>query len=130
MDERIKTGPGLLADLEDLERRMLEAQEAVNASTATADAADGLVEATVSGRGELRELFLDARVYRELGPEELAAEIVAAVATARELALEEAMTAYTTALPDRPGPRGDDLEFGPLLSEVGQAGNRRPGGVR
>ncbi len=130
MDERIQTGPGLLADREHLERRMLEAQEAVNASSATADAADGLVEATVSGRGELRELFLDARVYRELAPDELAAEIVAAVAAAREQALDDAMTAYTTALPDRPRPRGDDLEFGPLLSELGPADDMRSGRVR
>ncbi|WP_165956502.1 YbaB/EbfC family nucleoid-associated protein [Kribbella antibiotica] len=130
MAEPVRTGPGLLSDVEQLERQLLAAQEAVAATTATGEAADGLVEATANGRGELTALYLDTRVYREYAPEELAAQIVAAVAMARTNAQQDALATYSAALPGQPAPKGDDLEFGPLLSELERSGNRRTGGAR
>lgn len=49
---------------------------------ASADSADGLVTATVDGRGELLALDLDPRIYREHDTRALGARILAAVAEA------------------------------------------------
>ncbi|MEI8410793.1 MULTISPECIES: YbaB/EbfC family nucleoid-associated protein [unclassified Kribbella] len=123
------TGPGLLADIEQLERDVQLAQRAIDETTGTAEAGDELVEATVTGRGELTRLVLDARVYREFAPDDLAEEIVTAVNEARTKAQQNAVDALNAALPTMP-PVGDDPAFGPLLtgSDTMRAAPRSTGG--
>jgi DNA-binding protein YbaB len=109
---------GWLADLEQIEQDTREAQRAVATSTGTGEAADGLVEATVTGTGELSGLVLDPRVYREFGPEELAAEIRLAVNAAHDRAQLAAMEAFAAKLPKSAAADLDDVAFGPLLAEL------------
>jgi DNA-binding protein YbaB len=124
MENHSRTGPGLLADIERLEQEARQAQSAVAETTGTAKAADELVEATVTGRGELAELVLDARVYRDFAPDELAGEIVQAVNEAHTAALRNAMAVlaaeWPTALPTGLAGIDGDPAFGPLLAQLEQ----------
>jgi len=61
---------------------------------ATADSPDGLVTATVNGGGELVELDLDPRIYREHDTRALAARIRAAVGEAHALAGRRVTAVY------------------------------------
>ncbi|TDW90436.1 DNA-binding protein YbaB [Kribbella pratensis] len=109
------TGIGRLADVQRLENEVRQAQQAVDAATGTAEAGEQLIEATVTGNGELRELVLDPRVYREFAPEVLAAEIVTAVNEARAAAHQNALDAWIEILP---ADAGDDVTFEPMLAEL------------
>jgi DNA-binding protein YbaB len=119
---------GLLADVQKLEQEIQDAQQAIKTTTATAPAADHLVEATVSGTGELVELVLDPRVYREFAPDVLAGEIVAAVRAAWGQAQEDALETWSATVPDLGVPADGDVTFGPMLGELRRMrteGNRR-----
>ncbi|MBN6040394.1 YbaB/EbfC family nucleoid-associated protein [Amycolatopsis sp. 195334CR] len=65
------------ARLHDISRRIADIE-------ATADSSDGLVSATVVGRGELSELHLDPRLYRTMDSTALAASIVDTIKDAVE----------------------------------------------
>ncbi|MGO1056130.1 YbaB/EbfC family nucleoid-associated protein [Crossiella sp. CA198] len=81
-DSRPVIGAGLD---EDRWRHLLTAlRERVRAATATADSADGLLTATVSGRGELLDLWLDQRIYRTSDARRLAEGITGTVRAAIE----------------------------------------------
>ncbi|MFB6720127.1 YbaB/EbfC family nucleoid-associated protein [Kribbella sp. NPDC056345] len=112
--------PGLLADIEQLEQDARKAQLAAAEASGTATAGDDLIEATVTGQGELTELVLDPRVYRELGPEELAAEIVLAVGEARTRARHAALEVLVAGSPPGSLAIGDDPAFGPWLAHLEQ----------
>ena len=124
-----RAGTGRVADIEQYEREIRQAQQAVEETIGTAEAAGNLIQATVTGRGRLTRLVLDDRVYDELGPQLLAEEIVAAVDLARTRAEQSALNAWAAVLPT--GRDGGDPEFGPLLAELrrmrtgGTAGARR-----
>lgn len=59
-----------------LRAELLETRTRIAAIEVTADSPDGLVSVTVAGRGELRELHLDPRIYRAADPKALGASIV------------------------------------------------------
>jgi DNA-binding protein YbaB len=126
MDSPGRIGPGLLADIEQLEQEVRQAQRAIDETTGTAEAADELILATVTGRGELVRLDLDPRVYREFAPDALAEEVITAVNEARSRAQRNALEILTTALPTLPAPTDDDPAFGPLLAELERMREVRP----
>ncbi len=66
---------------------------------ATAWSRDGLVKASVNGRGKLIELFLDSRIFRNTDSVALARDIVDAMHRAGELAAEHVSALTATALP-------------------------------
>ena len=66
------------------------------AGTATNDA--GTITATVGGRGEVRELVLDQRVYRDANAAALADDILATLQAAAAQAADEAFRLTTKAL--------------------------------
>ena len=83
----------------------------------TARSEDGLITATVDARGQLADLRLDRRVYRETDPEKLGREIVATVRAATDRAgdgVRELMAEY---LPADSGAMRfvRDNDFGSLL---------------
>lgn len=106
-----------LGQLEDLERETRRIQESVSGATGTAESPDGLIEATVGVYGELVELEIDARIYRNQDADALAEQIRAAVHAAYESAQEQVrrdLARYlTTAEPDPSG-----LAFGSFLSQL------------
>ncbi|UQS24716.1 YbaB/EbfC family nucleoid-associated protein [Amycolatopsis thermalba] len=55
---------------------LLEIRARIADVTATADSPDGLISATVAGRGELTELHLDPRLFRSPDSKALAASIL------------------------------------------------------
>lgn len=75
-------------------RSMLDGVERVRG---TGHSDDDLVTAVVGGRGEVLELELDPRVYRDRDSTRLAANILTAIHNAAERA-EVAATAYTESL--------------------------------
>jgi len=89
-------------------------REGVDDIRATAYSADGLVTAVVGGRGEVVELEIDARVYRNQDPDELATAIVATIHAAAAEAEESAVEFARKLLPAR---RGGDIDpmFDPVL---------------
>lgn len=83
----------LRSGMDDIQRRLAELR-------VSAESDDGLVRATVGPRGQLVDLRLDPRAYRELSPEELSRAVVATVtkAAARTAQqVEELMSAYLPA---------------------------------
>jgi DNA-binding protein YbaB len=83
----------LRSDLDDLRERL-----ATMRVSAVSD--DGLVRATVGARGELIDLALDRRIYRDLDTERLADEIVATVRQAADRSageIHELMSGYLPA---------------------------------
>jgi DNA-binding protein YbaB len=118
-------GAGWLSDIEQLERETRLAQQTVKETTGVAEAAGGLVQATVTGHGRLVELDLDPRVYRDLAPEVLAVEIIAAVNEAQTKAQENALEVFAGEV--AAGPAEDDPAFGPLLAELARMRLARDG---
>jgi DNA-binding protein YbaB len=87
---------------------------------------DGLVTAVVGGRGNLVELELDPRIYRDRNATELAAKIVAAVHEATEDAERETARFAEKLLP--PDQRGDvDPMFDPALHLLDEASTAEGG---
>ena len=102
--ERLRSG------MDDIQQRLASME-------VSAESDDGNVRATVGSRGQLTDLRLDRRAYRDLTPDELARLIVATVAeastrTTREV--EQLMAAY---LPADSGPMRflKDNDFGSLM---------------
>lgn len=115
---------GWLDDLEQLEKQTLNAQRLMDSGTGTAESADGLIEATVSARGELTDLILDPRALRDLDSRTLADEIRTAVNDARGRAQDEVLLAFADQLPPADRPAADDPAFGPFLAELARAQGR------
>lgn len=110
------------AGLEALERDARELQRALQDARGVADAADGLVQATVSGRGELIELVLDPRIYRTQDSVALAADITAAIREAAGQAQEEVLAkARRLLLSSGQDPATVDPEFDPFLDHLRRA---------
>jgi DNA-binding protein YbaB len=74
------------SDLDELTKQVSTLRDALNDTICTAEAADGLIEATVTGRGQVVGLRLDPRIYRDQDSEVLAADILDAVRRASEQA--------------------------------------------
>jgi DNA-binding protein YbaB len=127
--ESSRTGDAArLGELEELDREVRRIQQAVKESTGTAESPDGLIEATVTVYGELADLVVDPRVYREGDADALAEQIKATVNEARR----EAQSAVRRDLARyfRPGTDGADLDvadfaFQPLRSTFDAHGKGR-----
>lgn len=96
----------LRSDLDGLQRRLAELR-------VSADSEDGLIRATVSARGQLVDLRLDRRIYRDMDAAELSRTIVATTARAAAQAAAEVQRLMADYLPADSGPmrflRDDDL---------------------
>jgi DNA-binding protein YbaB len=100
----------LRSGMDDLQQRLATMQ-------VSAESPDGLVRATVGPRGQLIDLRLDQRVYRDLDVDQLARAVVSTTQAAVEEAtaqVEELMSGY---LPADSGSVQDlrDNDFGSLL---------------
>ncbi|MBB4906426.1 YbaB/EbfC family nucleoid-associated protein [Actinophytocola algeriensis] len=106
---------GRLAEYEWLGKQVRAMYDGIDDVRGTAHSADELVTAVVGGRGELLELELDARVFREQDAGGLAASILATVREAAEDAEREATRLAEELVPRRE--RGADFDpvFGPAL---------------
>ncbi len=94
-----------------------EIQQKLAEMRVSASSGDGLITATVDARGQLADLRLDRRVYREADPERLGRAILATVQEATGRATDgvrEVMAAY---LPAESGAMRfvRDNDFGSLL---------------
>lgn len=113
------------SDLEALERQVLKLRDALDDTECTAEAAGGLIEATVNGRGNVLGLRLDPRIYRNQDCEVLAADILAAIRKATEQAQAKVARSADKALlpPDLP-PELADLEIEPFLHQLNRLKGR------
>jgi DNA-binding protein YbaB len=124
-----------LGQLEELDRQVRRIRQTVTGLTASAESPDGLIDATVGVYGELVELVLDPRVYREPNADTLAESIMATVNEARETAQSDVRRELAQCLPpelsnglqtDSIDPAG--LAFEPLQSLI--AHRRGKGTIR
>ncbi|PRY27230.1 YbaB/EbfC family nucleoid-associated protein [Pseudosporangium ferrugineum] len=96
----------LRSDVDDIQRRLAEVR-------ISAESEDGLIRATVGPRGQLLDLRLDRRIYRDMDAGRLSHAIVETTARAAELAAAEVQRLMAGYLPVDSGPmrylRDDDL---------------------
>jgi DNA-binding protein YbaB len=111
---------GRLAEYARLAEQVKAVQDGVDGLRGTGYSDDGLVTAVVGGRGELLELDLDPRIYREPNAAELAAKIVKAVHEATEEAEQEA-TRFAAKLLPRNRREDVDPRFDLALHVIGEA---------
>lgn len=111
---------GRLAEYQRIAEQVRAVKDGIDEVRGTGYSDDGLVTAVVGGRGELLELELDPRIYRERNAAELAARIVA---TVREAAAEAEQETVKFAGKLAPGKRreGTDAVFDPALRLLGDA---------
>jgi DNA-binding protein YbaB len=100
----------LRSGLDDVQRRLAEMQ-------VSAESEGGLIKATVDARGQLTDLRLDRRVYREMDSDRLGREIVATVRKATARTTEEVRELMSAYLPPDSGTMRflRDNDFGSLL---------------
>ncbi|MEN3610563.1 YbaB/EbfC family nucleoid-associated protein [Plantactinospora sp. ZYX-F-223] len=79
-----------LAEYARLTEDLLAMREGIDKIRITAYSADGLVTVTVGGRGELIDLELDPRIYREPDSTALAGSIAGTIRDAAEAAAQDA----------------------------------------
>lgn len=102
---------GRLAEYTRLAEQFRAVRDGVDEIRGTGYSADDLVTAVVDGRGQLVELDLDPRIYRDRNATELAAKIVAAVKDAYADAARDAVELAEKVLPKNR--RGTEID--PLL---------------
>jgi len=105
-------------DLDALEREVRRIRDALEETRCSVESPDGLIEATVGGRGRLVGLRLDPRIYRCQDAEALAQDILDTVRRATEQAEEQVARIAASLLPERPDGRRPDPEFDPFLHQV------------
>ena len=112
-------------DLDTLGHEIGELRRALDDARESVTSDDGLITAVAGGRGQLLELELDPRIYREQDSGVLAAGIVDTVRRAVERAQLKAVEAAGPQLLE-PGvpPESVDVEFGPFLRELERAAGR------
>jgi DNA-binding protein YbaB len=100
----------LRSGMDEIQRRLAEMQ-------VSAESEGGLIKATVNSRGQLAELKLDRRVYRDMDPDRLSREIVAVVGEATARTTDEVRDLMSGYLPPDSGTMGflRDNDFGSLL---------------
>jgi DNA-binding protein YbaB len=100
----------LRSGMDDVQRRLAELR-------ASADSDDGLIRATVGPRGQLLDLRLDRRIYRDMDAAELSRKIVTTVEQATAKATQQVEQLMADYLPADSGPMQflKDNNFGSLL---------------
>ena len=118
---------GRLTEYTRLAEQMKAMRNGVDEIRGTGYSDDDLVTAVVGGRGNLVELELDPRIYRDRNAAELAAKIVAAIHEAAENAEHEAARLAEKLLP--PNQRGGAVDpmFDPALHLLGEASTAEGG---
>ncbi|TWD81326.1 DNA-binding protein YbaB [Kribbella amoyensis] len=107
----------LLGQLDVTEREVRRLRSMNEDTTGTAQSPDGLIEATVGMYGEVRELVLDPRIFRNPDAEALADQLRDVLNEAVREAQTSAARQLSTLLPNGiDGPAG--LAFEPLLEEL------------
>lgn len=106
---------GRLAEYARLAEQVKAVQDGVGEIRGTGYSGDGLVTAVVGGRGELVELELDPRIYRDRNAARLAEDILAAVHEAAAEAEQEATKIAEKLLPPRRPGDEIDPRFDPAL---------------
>ena len=115
------TKPPDPSDLDALQREIRELRTALDETRETATSDDGLITATAGGRGELVELELDPRIYRDQDSTVLAAGIVETVRRAVQRAQRKAVEAVGPQVLGPADPESIDVEFEPFLRELARA---------
>ena len=100
----------LRSGMDDLQQRLASLQ-------ASAESEDGLIRATVGPRGQLIDLRLDRRIYRDMDAGELGRKIVATTEKAAAQVAEQVQQMMSGYLPADSGPMQfiKDNNFGSLL---------------
>jgi len=106
---------GRLAEYARLAESVKSVQDGVGEIRGTGYSTDGLVTAVVGGRGELVELELDPRIYRERNAAKLAEDIVTAVHEAAAEAEQEATKIAQKLLPPERQDEEADPRFDPAV---------------
>jgi DNA-binding protein YbaB len=109
---------GLYDDYARLVRDVREMRRKLDEARATAESEDGLISATVSGRGELMELTIDPRIYRSADSAALAANIKATIGDAAESARREVFEINRPFLPRDARVEDTDVDFDPFLHQL------------
>lgn len=110
LDDVVGQYQRLRSGIDDVQRRLAELQ-------VSADSEDGLIRATVGPRGQLLDLRLDRRIYRDMDAAELGRRIVATVEQAAARAATEVEELVAGCLPADSGPMRflKDNNLGTLL---------------
>jgi DNA-binding protein YbaB len=116
--------PDGLADHVRLAETLREVRDRIDAVTATAYSPDGLVAATVDGRGELTALDLDPRIYRDQDSAALADAITGTVRAARRDAMRDA-SRIAALLVTGADPEDVDPQLDPVLAALAGEPERR-----
>ncbi|QUH03938.1 YbaB/EbfC family nucleoid-associated protein [Saccharopolyspora erythraea] len=106
------------ADYERLRDDLLDIRTRIADIEATADSPDGLVSATVVGRGELSELYLDPRIYRTKDSKALASSIVDTIKDAVEQSREQLFEITRQYLPADAKLEGTDVHTDPFMHQL------------
>lgn len=95
-----------------------EVQARIEGIEETADSPDGLVTATVVGRGKLSELHLDPRIYRSADSKALASSIVDTIAQAVLQAEQKLFSITRQYLPDDAKFEETNVHTGPFMHQL------------
>jgi DNA-binding protein YbaB len=101
---------------QDVARHLQDAMGRLGEVTGVGEAADGMVTATVTAEGNIKEVTFNPRVKR-LDAEKLAEEIVAAVQAAQTDAMNKSQKLVTDAIGDRT-PFGKDFNADKLMAQM------------
>lgn len=111
---------GRRAGYERLRDDLLEIRTRIADIEVTADSADGLISATVVGRGELSELYLDPRIYRTPDSKALADSIVDTVKDAVEQSRERLFEITRQYLPPGAKLESTDVHTDPFINQLNE----------
>jgi DNA-binding protein YbaB len=106
---------GSLVEYERIAEQVRAMRDGIEGIRATTHSDDGLVTAVVGGRGELLELELDPRVFREQDAAGLAETILAVVRDAEQEAERDAVRFAEQLIPARQRNADVDPVFDPVL---------------
>jgi DNA-binding protein YbaB len=101
-----------------LQRDLLALQKSIEEVAETAYSPDRLVAATVGARGELKDLQLDARIYRTTDAKALAATITQTISDATTAVTARLVELTRPLLPDSVLSDSDEADFEAALHRV------------
>ncbi|WBQ08437.1 YbaB/EbfC family nucleoid-associated protein [Kribbella sp. CA-293567] len=102
--------------------RQLRRYQAMSAeTTGSAESDDGLITVTVGLYGDVRELTLDPRIYRDADAGALGERLRDVLNEAAREAQQAAVRQLSALFPDGTGDPSE-IAFGPMLAEISKAG--------